>query len=175
MSRREAKGILNALLAISLCFLGCGSKTKNVNTVDQAPVPVNDAQSPPPVDVDAGILAVLTMPTRTMSLRGRDPQPVPFTDLSVHISGSFHKSRAPLVGVSVLVSQGAAQAEVSWRIESGHIDDSWHEIAGQRWDDASSEYVEEKIPEWLIRLDSVEEHSAGGDPTAITISFKQVP
>ncbi len=111
----------------------------------------------------------------TVSLVGETPAPVPGTKLSVHISGSFHKTRAPLVGVSVLVSAEDKMAEVGWRIKSGKIDSQWIEISGRRYDEVSREYVDETIPGWLVRLDSVDDSSAGGDPTAITISLKPVP
>ena len=111
----------------------------------------------------------------TVSLVGESPAPVPGTKLSVHISGSFHKTRAPLVGVSILVSADTKMAEVGWRIESGKIDSEWIEISGRRYDEASREYVDETIPGWLVRLDSVDDSSAGGDPTAITISLKPAP
>ncbi len=102
--------------------------------------------------------------------------PVPQSDLTVHISGAFHKIRAPLVGVSILVEQAGKptprQAEVSWGIKSGHVSTKWRPVEGGRYDPETSEYVEERIEGWLVRLDSVDEQSAGGDPTAITVSFK---
>lgn len=98
------------------------------------------------------------------------------TNLRVHISGSFHKIRAPLVGVSVLVSKGGdRQAEVSWRIESGEIDSTWGPIKGTRYDESSRSYEDEEVAGWQVRLDSVDDVSVGGDPTAVTVSFRATP
>ncbi len=120
--------------------------------------------------------AVPSMPKdtiQTVSLTGKTPTPVPQSNLRVFISGSFHKASAPVVGVSVLVTSGEEKAEVSWRIESGNVNSNWRPIEGRRYDEESSTYVEEEIPGWEIRLDSIEDQSAGGDPTAITISLRQ--
>lgn len=113
--------------------------------------------------------------TRSLSLSGDTPVPVPGTDLQVHISGGFHKASAPVVGVDILFQKGEQKVQVGWRIESGEINSEWMELRGRRYDDASSEYVDEEIPGWRVRLDSVDDQSAGGDPIAITISVKRAP
>jgi len=84
-----------------------------------------------------------------------------------------------VVGVSILVEQAGQpaphKAEVSWTIETGRIDSGWRKLEGRRFDEASNTYVEEHIEGWLVRLDSVDAQSAGGDPAAITVSFKPAP
>jgi hypothetical protein len=112
---------------------------------------------------------------RSLSLSGDTPVPVPGSNLVVHISGSFHKASAPVVGVDILFVDGEQKVQVGWRIESGEINSEWIELRGRRYDDESSEYVDEEMPGWWVRLDSVNEQSAGGDPTAITISVKRAP
>jgi len=134
--------------------------------VPEGPVETVPSEAPAAAKVDV----------YTIALRDDTPMPVAQTDLRAHISGSFHKTRAPLVGVSVLVSkEGGGQAEVSWRIESGEIDPTWAPIKGSRYDEPSRSYKDEEIAGWQIRLDSVDDASVGGDPTAITVSFRQTP
>lgn len=114
----------------------------------------------------------------TVSLQGEDPIVVPGSGLTAHISEAFHKTRAPLVGVSVLFTTTEApirRAQVAWRIESGNIDASWHPLEGRRYDTETSKYVEESIPGWKVRLDSIDDQNAGGTPTAITITLTRSP
>lgn len=176
--RRRIPALSAAACTLSLCMASCGTEPKQEATVATAApaLPLSDAAplSMPDHNADA-MASIADDAIRSISIVGKTPVGVPGSDLSAHISGSFHKSRAPLVGVSVLVSQGEQKAEVSWRIESGQIESDWRPIEGRRYDDESETYVEEQIPGWLVRLDSVEDHSAGGDPTAITISLKRAP
>ena len=170
-------------LAIIMAATGCGSSPKE-DAVSRPPIvalPVvptaaasalpsaTSSSRPPPSNHDS---------VPTLSLAGDSPVPVPQSELTVHISESFHKIRAPLVGVSVLSVQAgnpAKKAQVGWRIESGKIDPTWRKLEGRRYDEDSGEYVEERIPGWRVRLDSIDDQSAGGSPTAITISVKRAP
>lgn len=159
-------------VSFTLFVTGCSAEQKKATTPEKNSVVKKAESNTVTVHADAAP-AKVESEIRTISLSGKTATSVPRSDLSVTISGSFHKSRAPLVGVSILVSaEDGAMAEVDWRIESGEIDSSWRPIAGERWDKAASTNVEEKIAGWLVRLDSVDEQSAGGDPTAITISLK---
>ncbi len=155
----------------------CGSEPQRKHTTvksrsSDAPL-VADA-APPTSETDA-VRAVNKDDIHTLALSGPTPASVPGSDLTVFISGSFHKIRAPLVGVSVLFSQGDKNAQIEWRIESGTINSTWLELRGRRYDKESGSYVDEEIPGWRVRLDSVDDHAAGGDPTAITISVKRAP
>lgn len=86
---------------------------------------------------------------------------------------SFHKIRAPLVGFGVLFrAESGATAQVSWRIESGKIPARWRPLEGSRYDDEKGAYVDEKLPGWLVRLESIDDSNAGGSPTKVTISVK---
>lgn len=112
----------------------------------------------------------------TVSLTDDSTVPVPGTPLTAQMVDAFHKIRAPLVGVSVLVHDDESptrSAKVDWRIESSKVNSGWRELAGQRWDDSSEAYIEERIPGWLVRLDSLDASTSGGSPSAITISFKR--
>jgi len=128
-----------------------------------------DMRAPEPMDDEI----------RRVSLSGDVPVPVPRSDLTVRISGTSHKIRAPVIGVSILVEEArkpaARKAEVGWRIESGQLSPEWREVAGRRFDNESSSYLEEHIPGWLVKLDSIDDQAAGGSPTAITVSFKRAP
>lgn len=166
-------------MVATLGFLAasCGKKPKQESPVGRstAAAPAADAAAgAPQASVDATPKPKHDQ-VRTIALSGDTSVPVPHSGLTVRISGSFHKIRAPLVGVSILVSRLGDKAEVEWRIESGRINTEWREIQGRRWDAESNTYVEEKIPGWLVRLDSVDGSSAGGDPRAITISVKEAP
>ncbi len=111
-----------------------------------------------------------------MSLTGEDNVAIAATGLAAKISGSSHKARAPVVSVSVLFTQtdtGANQAEVSWTIESGKLDGAWQPLAGRRYDSTTQAYVDERIDGWEVRLDSVDDESVGGNPTAITLSVRR--
>lgn len=101
---------------------------------------------------------------------------MPGTDLQVVISEAWHKTRAPLVGVSVLVSRGPKRkAQVGWRIESGKVPVEWKSISGRRYDGPTGKYVEETIPGWQIRMVTLDDSNAGGSPSAITVSFRRTP
>lgn len=172
---RRRHGRLGCSLMI-FAATSCGTSAKNAPSGGgpAAVAPRADAQAGPLMTIDAAP-PPNHEEVRTVSLSGKTPVPVPGSGLVVKISGSFHKIRAPLVGVSVLVSRGDDLAEVEWRIESGQIESEWRTISGRRWDADSSQHVEEEIPGWLVRLDSVDDSSAGGDPTAITISLRPAP
>ena len=153
--------------------LGC-KKHKEPSLTPTSPVesePVADA-APAPAIAD-------TVPKgdaiHTVSLKGKEPVPVPDTRLTVFISQSSHKIRAPLAMVSVLVVEGEQKAEVGWRIESNQIDGEWLALQGRRYDVETNKYVEEEIPGWLVRLDSIDETSSNASPRAITVSFKRAP
>ncbi len=125
----------------------------------------------PPTNTDAGAIEAIR-------LSGDTAVQVPGTTLTARMTETFHKTRAPLIGMSVLVEldgEPVQRAQVGWRVESMKIDHAWLELAGQRWDDTSKAYVDERIPGWLVRLDSIDAQSAGGSPTAITVSFKRAP
>ena len=184
IERNNAGRYSVCVIVIGSTLFGCGAESKKPTTTSPAVAKLSMDAGATQTFADAETTPSRSVETRpqpaghqlyTVSLVGETPAPVPGTNLSVHISGSFHKTRAPLVGVSILVSAGDAMAEVGWRIESGKIDSEWIEISGRRYDEASREYVEETIPGWLVRLDSVDDSSAGGDPIAITISLKPVP
>ena len=111
-------------------------------------------------------------PIRTVKLVGKTVVAVPDSDLTVRIESASHKIRAPVVGVSILVERGSDKTEVGWTIEEGEISGSWEDVAGRRYDEDSGDYVEEQIPGWQVRLDSIDDTNAGGSPSAITVSFK---
>jgi hypothetical protein len=96
----------------------------------------------------------------------------------VRISSASHKIQAPVVGISVMFERAGdppAQAEVDWQIESGKIENRWLELAGRRWDNPSHQYIDERIDGWLVKLESIDTDSAGGTPSAITLSLKRAP
>jgi hypothetical protein len=159
------------VLALPLAF-GCSKENKEpAPTPSVATQSIIDAAAAPTI-ADAAPAADAI---HTVSLVREEPALVPGTPLSVFISQSSHKIRAPLAMVSILVSIGDQKAEIGWRIESNQIDGVWRPLEGRRFDNDTSEYVEEEIPGWLVRLDSVDETSANASPRAITVSFKRAP
>lgn len=163
---------LSAILLTLPLAIGC-SKVSNSSapTPSVATQAVIDAAVAPAI-ADAAPAADAI---HTVSLMRKEPARVPGTSLSVFISQSSHKIRAPLAMVSILVSEGEQKAEIGWRIESNQIDGVWRPLQGRRYDTDTSEYVEEEIPGWLVRLDSIDETSANASPRAITVSFKRAP
>jgi hypothetical protein len=167
---------IHVAIATLASLAGCstprptGAVARPSASVELPPAPTPEDASPPPsIETQSAALRV-----RQLSLVDDRPVAVPESDLTAHISGAFHKARAPVVGVSVLFQRGNDKAEVSWRIESGRLDAAWVEIAGRRWDDAANDYVDEVIDGWRVRLDSVDDQSAGGSPSAVTISIEPV-
>lgn len=144
------------------------------------------ADPPPPVPIDPGPVVAPPPPLPPPPAVEQGPQkltlddpeavvPVPGTELTVRLLGGWHKSFAPLVGVDVQFARGTDLAEVGWRIEQGAIDPAWQDLEGRRYDEASATYVETAIPGWQVRLLSVDDASAGGSPTAITIEVRTTP
>lgn len=131
---------------------------------DAAPVAVTpDAAPAPPAE-------------QTVSLKGKDPVAVPGSGLSVFISESFQKIRAPVSGVSVLFSLGDKKAQVGWRIVEGKVaPQGWVELKGRRYDGATNNYVEEHIAGWRVKLVEVNARRSNGAPSAITIAVKKAP
>lgn len=163
---------LSAGLLASGCSREPSPSTSPSASVPAAPEPQEDAALvvSAPADAAPAMDAIVSV-----SLRGKDPVPVAGSDLSVFISQSSHKIRAPLAMVSILVARGAQKAQVGWRIESNEINGAWLPLEGRRYDSESESYVEEAIEGWLVRLDSVDDTSANASPTAITVSFKRAP
>ncbi len=165
---------LRAPLVIVMLSLGCGGKSTQPKA---GPGDAIDEQ--PEIETPAETQAkpnAITPSVHTISLQGDMPVPVSGTEFRVQISGSYHKTSTPLVGVSILVSRGDdQQAEVEWRIKLGEVDSTWRPIKGNRYDAPSKSYMDEEIPGWQVRLDSVDAESVGGDPTAITVSFRPAP
>jgi hypothetical protein len=160
--------------------VGCGStQAEHAARPSASAVEIPSAPSPAEPPSSASTSASSPIDERrpiTVSLVGDEPVALPGTELTAHISDAFHKTRAPLVGVSVLFEHASGQkAQVSWRIESNEIDRGWRELQGQRYDDATSTYVEERIAGFRVRLESIDDSSAGGSPTAITLSLKREP
>ena len=75
----------------------------------------------------------------------------------------------------MLFTLNDSKAEVTWRIESGEFDASWRPLSGRRYDDDTNAYVDEAIPGWRARFESVDDRSANGSPSAITISVTTAP
>ncbi len=170
----RGKRSLLALTLSQLLGLACSKEHKDPAL---SPKPLVVSESP----IDAAAVPAIADAApkgeaiHTVSLQGREPVPVPDTPLTVFISQSSHKIRAPLAMVSVLVAVGEQKTEVGWRIESSQIDGEWRALQGRRYDSDSSKYVEEEIPGWLVRLDSIDKTSANASPKHITVSFKRTP
>lgn len=131
------------------------------------------APPPPPAEPEASSPPPLPTPAEpTISLVGDAPVAIPGTPLRAHISGSSHKVQAPVADVSVLFEHSAThqRAEVTWRIESNEFDTAFRPLEGRRFDDVSGRYVDEELPGWRARLDSIDDRKAGGSPIAITIT-----
>ena len=159
-------------ILLALLAFGCSKESKE-------PAPTPSVSPPSTIDAAAAQAIADAAPAadaiHTVSLMREDPAKVPGTPLSVFISQSSAKIRAPLVMVSILVSLGEQKAEIGWSIESNQIDGAWRPLQGRRYDTETSEYVEEEIPGGVVRLDSVDGSSANGSPRAITVSFKRAP
>lgn len=158
-----------AIAGVGLIVMSCGTKQmgeprETASTKVATPDPVGST--------DSRDAAAPVNPVHTVSLSGDTPVPVPNTDFKAYISGASHKTSTPLAYVRVLLSLADAKAEVRWQVQAGEIDTAWRKIEGRRWDADSSTYLEEEIPGWLVRLDSVDDSSSGGSPTALTISVK---
>lgn len=172
---RAHKICLALLVATGTSAVACQAKTVDKPTAATTPVAqprsTEPTKPPPPQAPPVKDTAI-----RTVSLSGDAPVAVPRTELTAHISGAWHKTRAPLVGVSILVSRGSeSKAEVSWRIESGNVDSQWIAVSGSRYDAETSSHKDEEIAGWQVRLDSIDDSSSGGNPTAITVSFRRAP
>ena len=170
-------------LIVLLSALGC-APTSSLAVERPSPTPAAEPRShaatpaasrPTPTAVDPTPPETATTAHHTVSLTDDSTVPVAGTPLTVQMVDAFHKIRAPLVGVSVLVNDDGSPkhtAKVDWRIESSNVDSGWRELAGEHWDEPSNAYVEDRIPGWLVRLDSLDASNSGGSPSAITVSFK---
>lgn len=102
-----------------------------------------------------------------------EPFEVPNTPLTVRITESSHKIRAPLARVIILVSTETVHAPVEWLIENNSFDRQWLPIQGRFWNDEAGKYQEGEIPEWQVRLESIDDHRANGAPSVITLVFRR--
>lgn len=136
------------------------------NAETSAPKPVVNAETSAPKPV-------VKKKYLTVLLRDGKVKKLGSTGLTAQISLSSHKIRAPIARLAILVRNKKKQAEVHWRIESGKVDRTWQPIAGRRFDGASNSYVQETLPGWEIRLESIRSIHSNGSPRSVAVSFRK--
>lgn len=111
----------------------------------------------------------------TLKLVGDAEASVEGDGLRVAILSSGSKIGAPAVTVTVLVTNAEGDgAQVRWLIENGNLDGAWVDVAGGRFDVETNAYIQEELPGWQIRLDSIDDQASSGAPRAVTVSLREV-
>ncbi|MDX9721086.1 MAG: hypothetical protein RBU37_10070 [Myxococcota bacterium] len=109
----------------------------------------------------------------SLSLQQDQEQTLPGTELRLWISSSSSKHGAPVSSVSVMFALADVLAERSWTIEEGRFSSEWLAVEGRFWHPQLERYEEGALPGWQVRLDSVDETSVSGAPTAVTVSVRR--
>lgn len=143
---------------------------------DPVPVPApGPAPSEPPVPIDEPNAEPAPQPTtpETIALKPETPVTVSGTDLTMELVSSWHKTSAPVNGFEVRFTLADHTTEVGWRIEEGEFDGEWRPMEGRYYEPDTSEYVEDTIAGWEVKMVSLDETDAGGSPALVTLAVRK--